>query len=316
MSTDKVDDKLGETVPDDGDSGVIVPDYEPPQALMVPHYPDHPNAQVNAIAVAAAFHVGVILLSARPAASQAWAERQPDPARYRVVGAVFDTPWIRDRSPIAVRRKVGIDWVLPRMDLNRALDDALFASLSARPVRESPLVIEQGNLVAGPDGLVLSTHRVLRANELRTLAPLEAATRPLGIRRWVLFPAFVDELSGHADAHVRFLAPDLAAVAWNEANDSDKQTAVAIETQVRGALPDAEILRIPIRREGRHCASLVNWIQLRRTLLVPRFPITPEPDLRALQSLVATHGFECRVVDSPTHHLGGSLHCLTASIYV
>lgn len=304
-------------MPENEVNGLIIPDYTMPSALMVPHYPVDSHALLESIAKAAAAHVGVILLSQNPKASQRFIEQQPDPKQFTVVGAMFDTPWIRDRSPIAIRSGKETHWVLPQLPaMNREQDDRLFKTLTVKPTGLSRLKVEQGNLVAGPNGLVLSTHRVLRENGFSKVSELVDAAGPLGIRQWVLFPPFVKELSAHADVHARFLSPELLAVAWNPEDRSNQETVLRIIEQVEIAIPLIEILRIPIRRKGKHYASLVNWIQLADMLLIPRFKQTPERDLEETRQILKERGFACHFINSPTDKLGGSLHCLTASVFV
>ncbi len=298
-------------------SGVIVPDYAVPDALMVPHYPPASLPLLEAVAIAAARHVGVILLSNHPAGTHAFIARQPDPERFSVVGADYDTPWIRDRSPIVVRESGGVRWVLPKMqDMKRGRDDALFETLSAVPTRPAPLVIAQGNLVAGPEGLAISTARVMTDNGFGDIAELAPAAAELGIGRWIVIPHFREEPSGHADVHVRLLAPDLAAVAWNAGDGGDRAVAEWVERELAASLPAARLLRIPLRRDGKRFASLVNWIQIGRELLIPRFEATPDADVVEARRVLEAEGFRCEFIASPTDELGGSLHCLTASIFV
>ena len=91
-------------------------------------------------------------------------------------------------------------------------------------------------------------------------------------------------------------------MAWSETLAEDRDVAMDLEARVTGALPGIEILRLPMRSEGRHYASPLNWVQIGRTLLVPRYALTPPDD--------------SELIDSPTEEFGGSLHCLTASIHV
>ncbi len=75
---------------------IIAPDYARPAALMVPHYRSTVRPFLEAIASAAAEHVGVILLANDPAKTPAFVSRQPLPERFSIVAGSYDTPWIRD----------------------------------------------------------------------------------------------------------------------------------------------------------------------------------------------------------------------------
>lgn len=295
----------------------IVPDYVRPSALMVPHYSVDILPLLEEIAVAASAHVGVILLSGDAELSEGFVARQRHPERFQIIGGEFDTPWIRDRSPIAVSERGLVSWVIPKMpDMERRRDDALFTKIAARPARDTSILIAQGNLVAGPDGVALSTRRVLDENGMDGVRSLSEPAAELGIRHWIVFPPFQKELSGHADVHARFLSPDLLAVAWNASDEDDRGVANWIEEGVRSVLPDIRCLRLPMHRDGEHCASPLNWLQFDETLLVPRYPPTPDKDRDEIAATLGDAGFETAFIESPTLEFGGSLHCLTASVYV
>jgi agmatine/peptidylarginine deiminase len=295
---------------------VIVPDYTRPSALMVPHYDATLIELLEGLAVAASQWIGVILLSGNPALSQAFVARQERPQRFSIVAAPYDTPWIRDRAPIAVRGADGVGWILPRMiEADRPLDDRLFETISAKTLRPAPLAIAQGNLVAGPAGIALSTTRVLRENGVGEGA-LAALGPDLGIRHWIVFEPFPDEPTGHSDVHVRFLNAQLMAVAWHRDDPILQQRAMAIEDRVRAVSSRMRSLRIPLVREGKRYASLVNWIQIGRNLLLPTYDLTAPDDLAEATRLLADEGFRVYPLASPTLDLGGSLHCLTASVFV
>ncbi len=300
------------------EAGVLVPEYEMPDALLVPHYGIAPIDLLEEIAAAASAHVGVILLSPEPEATRKFIAAQPDPTRFSHLSAASDTAWIHDRAPVAVRRAEGrITWHLPRwLGDERRADAALFESISVHPVEPTLVHLARGNLIAGPGGLALSTRQVLAENAQASASPLEEGARQLGIRRWIVFTPFPHELTHHADVHVRFLSETLAAVAWNRSLAQDRTLAEDLERQLRDAVPGLRVLRIPIRSQASRYASLVNWIQLGTALLIPRFELTPEEDLLETRELLEALGFEPHFIESPTLESGGSLHCLTAPVYL
>jgi Fe-S-cluster containining protein len=297
---------------------VIVPDYQPPDALMVPHYGIAPIELMQDIAATAARSIGVILLTPDPDRSRAFVEQQPDPGRYSILVAASDTAWIRDRAPIAVRDKdENIQWYLPRMPQDdRQADASLFDSICARPLRPSPFTLASGNLVTGPKGVVLSTHQVLEQNKGDGMHAFQIQARQLGIHRWIVFPPFTKEMTHHADVHVRFLAEDLAAVAWNLSVEKDREIAHDLASQLVDALSGLRVLKIPIRSDGERYASTLNWIQLGKDLIVPQFELNQKDDLAHTRQLLESEGFRPVFIDSPTQDTGGSLHCLTASVYL
>jgi agmatine/peptidylarginine deiminase len=298
-------------------SRTIVPDYRRPAALMVSHYNSSIRQVLEGIATFAARVIGVVLLSGDPERTRAFVAAQPRPERFSIVTAPFDSPWLRDRSPVAVRTAGSYRWVVTRFPpTDRPLDDVLFPRISRRRLAEVPLVLPQGNLVAGPRGLALTTERVLRDNAGAGAVVFRAAARKLGIRRWIVCRSFHAETTGHADLYARFLRPGLAAVAWSETCTDDRDVAADLERRLTRARPALRILRVPMRSEGSHYASPLNWVQVGSTLLVPRYPITPPADVDRTVRVLSRAGFRPELIDSPTAEFGGSLHCLTASLYV
>lgn len=301
-----------------GAAPTIVPDYELPAALMVPHCgKDAMLSLLEDIAAAASARIGVILLSDNPRRTQTFVDGQPAPAHFSILGATYDTPWIRDRAPFAVRRDGQVEWVLPKLPPGkRRLDAALFSNISVRPAQHAELTLAQGNLVAGPHGVAMSTDRVLRENGLSDARQLAAYAPRLGVRRWLVFKPFPDEPTRHADVHVRFLRPDLFAVGWSDSDSAVQERARDIEDGVKAVAPDARSLRIPIAIDGNRYASLLNWIQVGADLLVPTYELTSEKSLGQAQEMLSAAGFRVHPIFSPTLDYGGSLHCLTASVFV
>ena len=293
--------------------GTIVPDYRRPGAIMVPHTHLEITGLTESIAAWVSRQCGVILLSGDLGFSQAFVAAQSRPEHFSIITAPSNTPWLRDRSPIAVRTRRGYRWVIPQMPaMDRPLDDALFERISGRPVETAPIELPHGNLVAGPKGITLITERALSGvsrHELDRAAPV------FGVRQWVVIPDFDNELTGHADVHARFLGPGLVAVAWSETDPEDREHALVIEKRVRALLPQVTVLRIPLRNDATHYASPVNWLQVGRQLLLPRYDLTPADDVEAISTTLRDAGFVPSFVYSPTLEYGGSLHCLTASLY-
>jgi agmatine/peptidylarginine deiminase len=284
---------------------------------MVPHYRSTILSVLEGIAAFAARVIGVVLLSSDPEFTRAFVATQPHPERFSVVTAPFDSPWLRDRSPVAVRDRRRYRWAATQLNpMNRPLDDVLFSRISRPPLDAVPIVLAHGNIVAGPRGVALTTDRVLADNPAHDVASLTAAVGRLGIRRWVIVKSFAGEMTGHTDVYARFLRPGLLAVAWSETLAADRDVAADIETRVRDVLPGIEIIRLPMRSEGHHYASPLNWVQVGRTLLVPRYALTPPDDTDRIARSLRAAGFTSQFIASPTEEYGGSLHCLTASIYV
>ena len=295
---------------------VIIPDYRRPQALLVPHYHSTILTMLEAIAEQAANFSGVILLSQDTALSDAFVASCSSPELFHVISAPFDTPWLRDRSPIAVKQGDQVHWVLPRLDTDdRPLDEQLFSRIVQKPVEDAAVSLPHGNLVAGPRGrAVVMLQQAQDETEWRE--QLQSLNQLLGVRDWILAGGFEQEITGHADVHMRFLGPKLAAVAWNEDNPDDQQCCIALEHALLASLPNLDIIRLPLRSEDGHYASPLNWLQFGKQLLVPRYPLTPAADIRTIEQRLQQAGFKSRFIYSPTLEYAGSLHCLTASLYV
>ncbi len=294
-----------------------MPDYRRPAALLVPHYRSTILAVLEAIAVFAARVIGVVLLSSDREFTQAFVAAQPHPERFRIVTAPFDSPWVRDRSPVAIRERTGYRWAMTRLNpMNRPLDDVLFPRISRPRLDHVPIVLAHGNIVAGPRGVALTTSRVLTDNPEADMATLTAAVARLGIRRWIIVRSFAGEMTGHTDVYARFLRPGLLAVAWSETLAADRDVATEVHARVIDALPGIEVVRLPMRSDGCHYASPLNWVQLGRTLLVPRYALTPPDDTERIARSLRAAGFTSEFIPSPTEEFGGALHCLTASLYL
>ncbi len=248
--------------------------------------------------------------------AQAFVNSQPVPELFHILTATYDTPWLRDRSPIAVKQGSNVHWVLPHLDTpERPLDEQLFRNITKKTVETTVVALPQGNLVAGPRGRAVvllkdEDDKSTWCKHLDTLAPL------LGVSHWILAPAFNKEVTGHADVHVRFLSSRLAAVAWNEEETEDQERTEYLEARIREAVSSIEIMRLPLRSDGAHYASPLNWLQLGKHVLVPRYPITPARDVQITKQRLEQAGFRPRFIYSPTLEYAGSLHCLTASIYL
>jgi agmatine/peptidylarginine deiminase len=278
---------------------LIVPDYAMPAALLVPHYDTSIRQTLEQTARIASNHIGVILLSVNPSFTQRFLDAQGNADHYTVITGSFDTPWVRDRSPVATDTPQGICWILPRMPPDdREHDQTLFQKICAHSFEHSRLTFAQGNLVAGPNGVVLSTTRLLEENELQNTDGLKELKAQLGIEHWILFEPFHQEQTGHADVHARFLGPNLLVTAWNDANILDQAKIERLEAQVDLALPGIEIIRLPLWADKDRYASPVNWIQLGDVLLVPRYRETPDSHCAQIKALLDPHGIQTYFNDS------------------
>ena len=283
---------------------------------MVPHYQCDVCPCLEQIASTVSQVCGVILLSSDREFTESFIATQNNPDHFTIVTAPLDTPWIHDRSPIALKTSTGFEWISPNAGMpERKHDNKLFDLISANPIHKPPIKhIAHGNLIAGAKGLAFATRQILIENKL-SLGELNNHKHSMGISHWEVFPEFKNEQSGHADVHVRVLKPKLFAVAWNLSVKNDREKINKLINQIKKIQPGATVLKIPVRSKGKLYASLVNWIQIGKHLIIPRFPMTKQTDVIATKCLLEKYGFKVKFIYSPTTEQYGSLHCLTASIF-
>ncbi|MCG6904888.1 MAG: agmatine deiminase family protein [Rhodobacter sp.] len=294
---------------------LVVPDYAPPSALAVPLFHFDTRATLEALARAAAYHVGVILIGPDGPALRDFADKTETPGHFAVLTAEIDSPWLRDHAPVAVVENRRALQVLPRHErADRPRDTALFSNLMSIPTERTELHLAAGNTVRGPNGLAISTLRVLSDNGLDTDQGLRTTGVQMGIHRWLLVPAYDDDLSAHTDCMVRFLSPHLCAMVRRTDRPDTQTPADALAAAIADACPGIRILDIPARAFGESFDSPVNWVQLGRTILLPDYG-APDPNHAPTAGILAAEGFAVVPVASGTSGLGGGLHCLSASIY-
>ncbi len=158
--------------------------------------------------------------------------------------------------------------------MDRPNDDQLFSLICADKHPFSPIeFLAQGNMVTGSNGLIIVTDDVLTQNNLAT-KDLDNFKVVFGVHHWLVFSGFKNEITGHADIHIRVLGDNLFAVAWNLSSSDDRDTSMQLIKKLKLYKPDAKILKIPIRSINEQYASLLNWIQIDRRLLIPKYDIT------------------------------------------
>lgn len=295
-----------------------LPDYSKPDAIMVPHYKCSITPLLEEIVQSIAPLCGVILLSPCRTLSEEFVAMQNYSHHYSVITASFDTPWIRDRSPFAIATENGIVWCLPQVGImdGRPYDDVLFSQICSNATFLSPIdFLPQGNMVVGDEGVTFVTDQVLILNQIN-ISQLNMQKEKLGVKKWIVFSGFENEVTGHADVHVRSLGPKLIAVAWNLSSEDDRKTIQSLIDKIRIYDKSINILRIPIRSSGKKYASLVNWIQIGSHIIIPRYDLTTKEDINDTTKLFEKYHFTVEYIYSPTLEEGGSLHCLSASIYV
>ncbi len=295
---------------------MLIPDYVPIDALLVPHLHVAVRPVLESIARAACSHTGVILVSDDPVASAEFAKSCPVPEHLSVVAASPDTPWIRDLSPFPVVRDQSLHWLQPMPHLpDRERDSALFQTITRRPMEPVPYRMPRGNVVAGPDGLMLCTTRFFSDNDLQPSADLDALKGQMDVRTILFFPPLPMDSIAHADCYVRFLSPACVALARVPEQPRFQADMNRLADLLSERLPGLTVLWVPVGVGEETIASPLNWIQLGTRLLIPDVPELSAPEKKELTRSLAGKGFQATWLPSPGIQAGGSLHCLTASIF-
>ena len=190
-------------------SAHLIADHCLPDALCIPFWKFQIEPTLRQLARRAARHVGVILIGPERDLAEDFIADEPLGERMQFVPAAFDTPWLRDHAPVAVRNDRGLELYRPqRPGEERAHDQKLFETILAVESAVTPVALAGGNLVAGPDGVAVSTYDMIGENRTDDANILTPVAQAFGISRWILTPKFDDDISGHTDSMVRFLSDD------------------------------------------------------------------------------------------------------------
>ncbi|MDU8911800.1 agmatine deiminase family protein [Aestuariicoccus sp. MJ-SS9] len=291
---------------------VILPDDALPDAVCVPHWVFDIRDSLETLAAALSRETGVILIGPDAALAERFIGSCELPDHFGHVTGMFDTPWLRDHAPIPLVEDGALRFVLPRQRADeRPHDSALFATILAAAPARSAMHIAAGNLVPGPDGLAVSTADLLVQNGFVHVDQAAPTARQLGIHDWLFLDAFPDDPSGHTDSMLRFLGPDLCAIAWRTDTPAARRICREMAQSLCALRPAMTILKLPVAATRGDFCSPLNWIQVGRVLFLPDFGACA---LEPVTAPLAAAGFDCRPVPCPTRGLGGALHCLTASV--
>ena len=234
--------------------------------------------------------------------------------------------WLRDYHPLPVSDSETGE----RGHIAFAYSPAYGPRLAAHAVLEvqqrltphafgSELVIEGGNLVHNGLGDIVMTTRVLADNALTDEQFTTRLSEIILVRNLILLPEEPGDITGHIDAGVRFITPNVVALnyypgmpaVWRRWFD---EVQARLRTQF-------EIIQVnsepPLEIYGERFPSVygnrLNWIRHTDTVLFPSFGL---PEDRRLPKTLAEFGLNAVPVPQDKFalltHFGGSLHCLTA----
>jgi agmatine/peptidylarginine deiminase len=243
-----------------------------------------------------------------------------------------DSIWIRDYAPFMVRRKDNsitmIDAkYMPRNPSDiREKDEEMAAGLAdilGLPLRSIPLLLEGGNLLSNGDGSILTTARILHANQgfdfsLKQVTDLMSDF--IGMRRWSYVPQLEGEPTGHIDMFATILAKNIVVVGeipeqHDPINFAILNRAANHFSAITTSLGPMKVERIPIPPNwGRNWRSYTNLILANGILLMPSFSDAPpevedlvESTFRRLLPAWEIKRIPCDALVKE----GGQLHCLS-----
>ena len=296
---------------------MILPDYIVPAALIVPHLQADIIHVLEHIARSASNEVGIILVTQNMDAAANFVNDCTYPDHFSIITAPLNSPWIRDLSPFICRRKKTLYYIqpLPHMP-GREKDSVLYTTITRQKLENLPLNMPQGNLVAGPAGIALSTDRFFTDNNFNQDVDLKPFKKQLGIRDWYFFPPLDKDLIAHADCYTRFLSPTELAIGIADGHLEHTSYMMALVEALKKEIKNLQIYQLPITAHKQTIASPLNWIQLDKVLLVPEYPGTTKVQKHQILETLTSAGYTINFIPSPTAELGGALHCLTASVYV
>ena len=294
-----------------------VADYKTPAAIIVPYFKGTYINLFQELAREISIDCGVILLTNDKEYALEFIESLDNKEYFHIITATFDTPWIRDRMPFAVKTEKSIEWFLPEVeDMQRPNDDKLFLNIINKDFKRLPIrPLSLGNLIIGANGLAFATNDIFSSGLSKE--DLKVKSKELGISDWILFDSFKNEMTSHADLYIRVLSSNLIAVSWNLSSSSDRKvTKELIKKIKKNYNSKIDVIKIPIRSYKKEYASLLNWIQIGSKLIIPKYRLTREIDIKHTTRVLSEYGFRVKYLDSPTLKEGGSLHCLSATVFV
>lgn len=249
----------------------------------------------------------------------------------RILRVSYDSPWIRDYGPVQLKMSgEKIQWLDFNYTEDRPLDDIIpqkLAEYMNMPLKEGEYYLEGGAVISNGRGLCAVTETSLEEASVdkNSAEELEAFKDMLGCSALAILPALDGEITGHADIIAQFLAPDIAAVAIAD-TDQSSEIAFELDQAVRSLTAAAHslgqrlrIVRLPIYVEGENFYSYVNGTRLGRSFLMPSFKKVPQiKEFMAMQAIRSVIP-DVRLVPVPADDMaerGGAIHCITLGLNI
>ena len=273
-------------------------------------------------------HVPVMALAPTPGACDALARfhRRRRLGRPWCVVAPHETIWLRDYGPLMAIGSRGPRLLDPIYRLDRPLDDAVPAELSAAlglALRDLPLDIDGGNLLSNGAGLFLTTEAGIEGRGGRVAVEAKLAQQA-GLERLVVLESLIGEPTRHVDMFATFVAADTVVIGSYDPADDPANAAVLernarrlrrVRTRGGGHL---QVIRIPMPSNDRRAVwrTYTNVIFANGVLLMPSY--RSEPAWRRDLALVVFRrllpGWQVLPLDvSGLIAWGGALHCISGS---
>jgi agmatine deiminase len=228
--------------------------------------------------------------------------------------------WCRDYMPIQVAEdrfvqfRFAPDYLTGKYRHLRA-DGEIGPTLAwVKNCVNSNIVLDGGNLVKWTDKVIMTEKVITENPEWDRRKLLAALERLLEIDRVILIPSEPGDVTGHADGVVRFV--DATHVVVNNYRGVDPEYRRVVHRRLKVAkLESTEIAfwfsRSSARRMPSAIGNYVNYLQLRKVLILPSYRASKDPE--------ATNVLKCSFPELVIYNLeisrlaeeGGGLHCVS-----
>jgi agmatine deiminase len=241
--------------------------------------------------------------------------------RWQIVEGTADI-WIRDYAPAQVTRDEVVQFRYEPDYLRgypglRTGPEVIRRVVGFSKIEDSDIVLDGGNLVS--DGrTVILTDKVFSENQGRSPSELTGELqRLLRCEQVIVIPTEADDVIGHADGMLRFVAPGKVVV--NDYRRVDSALAKRLQAALsQGGLFVECLPYCPSRRVqdgiGSAVGNYVNFLRAGDLVVVPQYGLAADAEASSrLRRLLPT----CKVVPLRCRSLaeeGGVLNCITATV--
>lgn len=310
--------------------GVLPGEFEHQDALVFSWMEDGQSRDVIVSSIAAINQQTKIIVLARDAevARQALIEAGAPEHRFRIIQAPVRSPWSRDFGPLMIKSFGGgycvVDTSYGVAVEKKGHDDvpSIVAARLNLPLIQSPLVMENGNLLSNGAGLCLTTNKTVQLNESEAFVT-KNFEQDFGATQVIFLEPLLGEVTGHIDMFATFTAAD-AVVVGEYAPGVDPANADILNrnaerlAEVKTACGPLRVFRIPMppRIDGAWI-SYTNVAYANGTLLFPTFAGEDDTTRERAKSVYRELLPKWTIAEINCTELilnGGALHCATMNL--